>query len=88
MKYVTTTLLTIALGAILANSAAASPTMIRLGYADRALCHLSPQGAGLLTAYSTAVDEAQSINSPLLTRSVTNGAAARIVVSQLIKGEV
>lgn len=62
--------------------------MIRLGYADRAPCHLSPQGAGLLTAYGTAVDDAQSITSQLLTRSVTNGAAARIVVSQLIKGEV
>ena len=62
--------------------------MIRLGYADRAPCHPSPQRARLLTAYGTAVDEAQSIKRPLLTRSVTNGAAARIVVSQLIKGEV
>ena len=62
--------------------------MIRLGYADRASCHLSPQGAGLLTACGTAVDDAHSIKTPLLTRSVTNGAAVRIVVSHWIKGEV
>lgn len=37
--------------------------MIRLGYADCASCHLSPQGAGLLTAYGKAVDEAQSLRA-------------------------
>ncbi len=37
--------------------------MIRLGYADRASSHLSPQGAGLLTAYGKAIDEAQSLQA-------------------------
>jgi hypothetical protein len=39
----------------------ASPTMIRLGYADCAACHVSPQGAGLLTTYGKGVDTAQSL---------------------------
>jgi hypothetical protein len=38
----------------------ASPTMIRLGYADCAACHVSPQGGGLLTSYGRGVDVAQS----------------------------
>ncbi len=37
--------------------------MIRLGYADCASCHLTPQGAGLLTAYGKAIDEAQSLRA-------------------------
>ena len=42
------------------SSASASPTMIRLGYAGCASCHVSPQGAGLLTTYGKGIDEAQS----------------------------
>jgi hypothetical protein len=38
----------------------AAPTMIRLGYADCAACHVSPQGGGLLTSYGRGVDVAQS----------------------------
>ena len=37
--------------------------MIRLGYADCASCHLSPQGAGLLTMYGKGIDEAQSLRA-------------------------
>jgi hypothetical protein len=59
LRYLTT-LLAIALAA---TSAAASPTMIRLGYADCASCHLSPQGAGLLTMYGKGIDEAQSLRA-------------------------
>src|SRR5262249_45243442 len=44
-----------------AATASASPTMIRLGYSDCASCHISPQGAGLLTTYGKGVDEAQSL---------------------------
>jgi hypothetical protein len=40
--------------------ALASPTMIRLGYADCSACHVSPQGGGLLTSYGRGVDVAQS----------------------------
>lgn len=40
--------------------ALAAPTMIRLGYADCAACHVSPQGGGLLTSYGRGVDVAQS----------------------------
>ena len=35
--------------------------MIRLGYSDCAACHISPQGAGLLTPYGKGVDVAQSL---------------------------
>ena len=35
--------------------------MIRVGYADCATCHVSPQGAGLLTTYGKGVDTAQSL---------------------------
>src|SRR4051812_17218494 len=43
------------------GSAAASPTMVRLGYARCSTCHLSPQGAGLLTDYGKGIDQAQSL---------------------------
>jgi hypothetical protein len=46
-----------------ASSAAASPTMIRLGYTNCAACHVSPQGGGLLTTYGHGVDTAQSLRS-------------------------
>ena len=46
-----------------AEVATASPTMIRLGYAGCASCHLSPQGAGLLTPYGKGIDEAQSLRA-------------------------
>ena len=41
----------------------ALPTMIRLGYANCAACHFSPQGGGPLNAYGRAIDEAQSLRS-------------------------
>ena len=37
--------------------------MIRLGYANCAACHISPQGGGPLNAYGKAIDEAQSRRS-------------------------
>jgi hypothetical protein len=51
--------------AVAATSATlhASPTMIRLGYTDCAACHISPQGAGLLTSYGKGIDEAQSLRA-------------------------
>lgn len=39
----------------------ALPTMIRLGYADCAACHYSPQGGGPLNAYGRGIDQAQSL---------------------------
>jgi hypothetical protein len=57
-------LLRIALPALLALAAAAParalPTMIRLGYANCASCHIAPQGGGPLNAYGRGIDEAQS----------------------------
>jgi hypothetical protein len=44
-----------------ASAASALPTMIRLGYADCAACHVSPQGGGLLTPYGKGIDAAQSL---------------------------
>ncbi|HZR29121.1 MAG TPA: hypothetical protein VFA71_10085, partial [Terriglobales bacterium] len=41
--------------------AKAQPTMIRLGYSNCAVCHISPQGGGLLNAYGRSVDQAQSL---------------------------
>jgi hypothetical protein len=46
-----------------ATSATALPTMIRLGYADCAACHISPQGGGPLTVYGRGIDEAQSLRA-------------------------
>jgi len=52
------------LAAVLHPSAASAlPTMIRLGYTNCAVCHLSPQGGGLLTPYGKGVDTAQSLFS-------------------------
>lgn len=42
-------------------SAAALPTMVRLGYADCAACHISPQGGGPLNEYGRGIDQAQSL---------------------------
>jgi hypothetical protein len=53
--------LALALPAGWARPAEASPTMIRLGYASCAACHVSPQGAGLLTEYGQGIDLAQSL---------------------------
>lgn len=44
-----------------AGPASALPTMIRLGYADCAACHVSPQGGGPLNAYGRGIDQAQSL---------------------------
>jgi hypothetical protein len=44
-----------------AASAAALPTMIRIGYTNCAACHVSPQGAGPLTDYGRGIDRAQSL---------------------------
>jgi hypothetical protein len=41
----------------------ALPTMIRLGYANCAACHVAPQGGGLLNAYGRGIDEAQSLRA-------------------------
>lgn len=38
-----------------------SPTMIRAGYTSCALCHVAPQGGGLLTDYGKGIDKAQSL---------------------------
>ena len=43
------------------RSAAALPTMIRLGYTNCAACHIAPQGGGLLNSYGRGIDEAQSL---------------------------
>ncbi len=54
---------------------AASPTMVRLGYARCSACHLAPQGAGLLTDYGQGVDQAQSLR----TGEVSDRAEPRIL---------
>ena len=41
--------------------AKALPTMVRLGYSNCAVCHISPQGGGLLNAYGRSIDLAQSL---------------------------
>jgi hypothetical protein len=51
--------LALSLGVV--RPAGASPTMIRLGYASCAACHVSPQGTGLLTDYGKGIDLAQSL---------------------------
>jgi len=40
--------------------AKALPTMVHLGYTNCAVCHISPQGGGLLNAYGRSIDLAQS----------------------------
>ena len=40
--------------------AKALPTLVRLGYSNCAVCHISPQGGGLLNAYGRSIDLAQS----------------------------
>ena len=42
------------------GAAWASPAMIRAGYTSCALCHVAPQGGGLLTDYGKGIDKAQS----------------------------
>src|SRR5438128_10846674 len=46
---------------VLNRPARALPTMIRLGYSNCAVCHISPQGGGLLNAYGRSIDQAQSL---------------------------
>lgn len=50
----------VGLVAIGSAPALASPAMIRLGYSSCQVCHLSPQGRGLLTDYGKGIDDAQS----------------------------
>jgi hypothetical protein len=57
----------IALSTLLALAAAAParalPTMVRLGYANCASCHISPQGGGPLNQYGRGIDQAQSLRA-------------------------
>jgi hypothetical protein len=46
---------------LIANPAAALPTMVRLSYGDCAACHVSPQGGGPLTIYGRGIDRTQSL---------------------------
>jgi hypothetical protein len=46
-----------------ARAAYALPTMVRIGYGGCAVCHISPQGGGLLTEYGRGVDDAQSLRA-------------------------
>src|SRR5438128_9339597 len=46
---------------VLNRPARALPTMIRLGYSNCAVCHVAPQGGGLLNAYGRSIDQAQSL---------------------------
>ena len=57
------TVMGMVLAAVLGNVAlaAALPTMVRLGYADCAACHISPQGGGPLNEYGRGIDQAQSL---------------------------
>ena len=41
----------------------ALPTMIRSGYSSCAVCHISPQGGGILTLYGKSIDDAQSFRA-------------------------
>jgi hypothetical protein len=42
-------------------AASAFPSYVRLGYEHCAVCHISPQGGGLLNEYGRGVDEAESL---------------------------
>ena len=46
---------------VLNRPAKALPTMVRLGYNNCAVCHISPQGGGLLNLYGRSIDKAQSL---------------------------
>lgn len=61
LRLVTVGALSLALFGAAAQTASASTTMIRLGYARCSACHLAPQGASLLTDYGKGVDLAQSL---------------------------
>ena len=60
MKHVRLIVVSVVCWQVHTVSAAALPTMIRLGYTDCATCHVSPQGGGLLTTYGKGIDAAQS----------------------------
>src|SRR3954454_21666802 len=46
---------------VLRRPATALPAMVRLGYSNCAVCHISPQGGGLLNAYGRSIDHAQCL---------------------------
>lgn len=62
MKVLTLLVCLVSVG-LYSTVAEASPTMIRLGYSTCESCHISPQGAGLLTPYGKGIDEAQSLRA-------------------------
>ena len=62
MKVLTLSVCLLIVG-VYSSTAEASPTMIRLGYSTCTSCHISPQGAGLLTPYGKGIDEAQSLRA-------------------------
>lgn len=63
MRFRTCVCLFVLAAVLRASAASALPTMIRLGYTNCAVCHLSPQGGGLLTPYGKGIDTAQSLFS-------------------------
>ena len=54
-------ILALLISVLLPPAAAAYPNMIRLGYSTCAACHVSPQGAGVLTPYGRGIDFAQTL---------------------------
>jgi hypothetical protein len=56
-KYILSLLITLAM----ATPLSAHPYFIRLGYSSCSVCHVSPQGGGILTAYGSGVERALSL---------------------------
>jgi hypothetical protein len=66
------------LALVAAAPASATPNMIRLGYQNCASCHVSPQGAGLLTTYGKGVDAAQTLRPEELPEPALGDANGRL----------